>query len=238
MSTYFISDLHLDDDRPESTACLLEFLAGRARDADALFILGDLFEVWIGDDERSALTDRVAEALSALAAAGVPVAFMRGNRDFLLGHDYAARCGMRLLPDAAVIDLYGEPVLLLHGDTLCTDDAGYQAFRRQVRDPQWQAGFLAQPLTARRQFAAQARAASAVHQAQTGMLGDVSDETVRSTFALYGVERMIHGHTHRPCDHRLTVGERTCERRVLADWHPRGEALEVHPDRSHSRLRL
>ena len=167
MTTLFISDLHLDAERPEITALFGHFLDGQARSADALYILGDLFEAWVGDDDPSAAGALVAEKLRALVDAGVPAYFIRGNRDFLLGESFAARCGMTLLDDPSIIDLYGTPTLILHGALLCTDDTAYQQFRTQTRDPQWQAQFLAQPLQARLAFAAQARAAS---QARYGEL--------------------------------------------------------------------
>jgi UDP-2,3-diacylglucosamine hydrolase len=229
MSTLFISDLHLDPARPDISDRLLGLLRTEARRADALYILGDLFEAWLGDDDPEPLAAAVAGELRDVADAGVPIGFIHGNRDFLLGHDYAARCGMRLLPDPTVIDLYGEPTLLMHGDLLCTEDAGYQAFRRQVRDPRWINAFLAQPLQARQQFARQARAASAEHQAGVDqMITDVSGESVRATLRLYGVRRLIHGHTHRPAEHAIDVDGRCCERIVLADWHERGEVLIVN----------
>jgi UDP-2,3-diacylglucosamine hydrolase len=235
----FVSDLHLDPERPEALAIFTDLLGGSARRADALYILGDLFEAWLGDDDHSPLADQVADALHAVADADVPVFFIRGNRDFLLGHDYAARCGMRLLPDPCVIDLYGEPTLILHGDLLCSDDVAYQTFRRQVRDPAWQSGFLAQPLAARREFARQARAASATHQADVGeRITDVTPATVQSTLAQYGVRRMIHGHTHRPASHRLTINGRERERIVLADWYRGGEVLTVAAGGSISRRAL
>lgn len=233
MTTLFVSDLHLDDSRPAAIDAFVALLRGRARAADGLYLLGDVFEAWLGDDDDAPLTSRIATELRAVADAGVPVAFMRGNRDFLLGHAYAERCGMRLLPDPCVVDLYGEPTLLLHGDTLCTDDTGYQTFRRQVRDPQWQGDFLAQPLDARRAFAAAARAASARHQASIGeTISDVSPIAVQAAFRLYGLRRMIHGHTHRPAAHRLDVDGRARERVVLADWYAAGEVLEARPDRT------
>src|SRR5688572_28425428 len=155
MTTLFISDLHLDPARPAITELFLGFLRGEARDAEALYILGDLFEAWIGDDTPSPAADAVAAELHALAGSGVPVYFMHGNRDFLLGADYARRAGFRLLPDPCLIDLYGCPTLLLHDDLLCTDDTAYQAFRAQTRDPAFQQQFLAQPLAARIAYAQQ-----------------------------------------------------------------------------------
>ncbi|XQA77336.1 UDP-2,3-diacylglucosamine diphosphatase [Xanthomonas sacchari] len=235
MTTLFISDLHLDPARPAITALFLDFLRGQARQAEALYILGDLFEAWIGDDTPSEAADAVAVELHALHEAGVPVFFMHGNRDFLLGADYARRAGLRLLPDPCVIDLYGEPALLLHGDLLCTDDTAYQAFRAQTRDPAFQQQFLAQPLAARIAYAQQARAASQARQAelkqddsaQFETVTDVAPAEVAATFARYGVARMIHGHTHRPAVHALDVEGRACTRIVLGDWYEQGSVLRV-----------
>ncbi len=233
MTTLFISDLHLDAERPEITALFGRFLDGEARSADALYILGDLFEAWVGDDDPSAAGALVAEKLRALVDTGVPTCFIRGNRDFLLGETFAARCGMTLLDDPTRIDLYGQPTLLLHGDLLCTNDTAYQQFRTQTRDPQWQAQFLAQPLQSRLAFAAQARAAS---QARYGELvsmgtaetiGDVSPATVQDWFARFGVMRMIHGHTHRPAIHNEGNGN---TRIVLGDWYAQGSVLRVDRD--------
>src|SRR5690606_34388007 len=206
MSTLFVSDLHLDPARPEITTLFLRFLREQAAGADALYILGDLFEAWVGDDDPSQAGAEVAGGLRALADAGVPVYFMHGNRDFLIGADYAQRAGMQLLPDPAVVSLYGQPVLLMHGDLLCSDDAAYQAFRAQTRDPAWQQGFLAQPLQARIAFAAHARQASMARQQQMlhGDRGtfetvtDVTPATVEATLARFGVDTLVHGHTHRP----------------------------------------
>ena len=142
MATLFISDLHLEDSHPAPTACWLDFLSGPARTADAVYILGDLFEYWIGDDALSDTAQQVSRATSALSSTGVPCFFLHGNRDFLLGHDYASAAGLELLSDAPVVDLYGAPTLLLHGDTLCTDDTDYQNFRKLVRSEQWQQDFL------------------------------------------------------------------------------------------------
>ena len=232
MATLFISDLHLDPERPEITELFARFVGGEAREADALYILGDLFEAWVGDDDPSATGALVADTLRALHESGVPVHFMRGNRDFLLGGDYARRAGMTILPDPAVVVLYGQPVLLTHGDLLCTDDTAYQAFRAETRDPAWQARFLAQPLPARLAFAQQARAASKAHQGGLQAEGtmetitDVAPATVEETFARYGLDRMIHGHTHRPAVHETDGGTRI----VLGDWYEQGSVLRVTPD--------
>src|SRR4249919_3259628 len=164
MTTLFISDLHLDAERPAIRELFGRFIDEQARAADALYILGDLFEAWIGDDDPSATGAFVADSLQGLSSAGVPVYFMRGNRDFLLGDDYARRAGVTILPDPAVVMLHGKPTLLMHGDLLCSDDVAYQQFRAQTRDPEWQRQFMAQPLQARLAFAEQARAASKVHQ--------------------------------------------------------------------------
>jgi UDP-2,3-diacylglucosamine hydrolase len=231
MSTLFISDLHLDPERPAITALLLDFLRCEARGARALYVLGDLFEAWVGDDDDAELPREVAQALRALRDTGVELGFIRGNRDFLLGQDYAERAGFALLPDPCVMALGGEPTLVLHGDLLCTDDQRYLAFRRQVRDPAWQAQFLAQPLAARRAFAAQARAASqAAQQAQALEIGDASEDAVVATLRRFGVRRMIHGHTHRPAVHDFAIDGLAHQRIVLGDWYEQGSVLRLHDD--------
>lgn len=241
MTTLFISDLHLDGARPDISAQFLDFLEREARRAEALYILGDLFEYWVGDDDPQPVAAEVAEGLSALSAAGVPVSFLRGNRDFLLREGYAARCGMRILPDPCVIDLYGQPVLLMHGDAMCTDDVAYQAFRRESREPAWQDMMLAQPLPVRIALAQQARAKSIEHQRKVRPdataeaagredITDVSAATVEATFARYGIATMIHGHTHRPAIHRLEVGDMPRRRIVLGDWYEQGSVLRADAD--------
>ena len=229
MTTLFISDLHLDAERPAITELFGRFLAEEARGADALYILGDLFEAWVGDDDPSEVGAFVADRLAALARAGTPTYFIRGNRDFLLGEAYARKARMRILPDPAVVVLEGAPAVLMHGDTLCTDDVAYQAFRTQTRDPMWQAHFLAQPLAARVAFAQQARAASKAHQSglkQEGLMEaitDVAPATVDATMARFGIPRLIHGHTHRPKVHEERHGTRI----VLGDWYEQGSVLRV-----------
>ncbi|MEQ8033363.1 UDP-2,3-diacylglucosamine diphosphatase [Xanthomonas sp. WHRI 6106] len=238
MTTLFISDLHLDPARPAITELFLDFLRTQVPGSDALYILGDLFEAWIGDDTPSTAADAVAVALHAVADAGVPVFFMAGNRDFLVGDTYARRAGFRILPDPTVIDLYGHTTLLMHGDLLCTDDTAYQAFRAQTRDPVFQSQFLAQPLAARVAFAQQARAASQARHAELKQgdqsrfetVTDVSPAEVEATFVRYGLDRMIHGHTHRPAIHTLQAGGQTCTRIVLGDWYEQGSVLRVDAD--------
>lgn len=230
MTTLFISDLHLDDRRPETTVLLQRFLQDEAVNADALYILGDLFEFWLGDDVSSQCSLEVAAALTGLAERGVPCYFMHGNRDFLLQEDYANSAGMTLLPQEYVADLYGEKVLLMHGDSLCTDDIPYQQFRLLVRNPAWQQDFLAKTPQERLQIALQARDASADHKGAVQMdIMDVNPDEVIAAFARHGVHRMIHGHTHRPATHDLEVDGQDAQRIVLGDWYSRSSVLRVQP---------
>ncbi len=240
MASLFIADLHLDPARPEITRLFGEFVDGEARRAGALYILGDLFEAWVGDDDPSETGSFVADKLKRLSDSGVPVYFMHGNRDFLVGEDYARRAGMTVLPDPSTITLHGKPVLLMHGDLLCSDDIAYQQFRAQTRAPAWQAQFLSQPLAARLAFAQQARAASQARQGALRDAGtmeaitDVSPATVTDAFAQHGVDTLIHGHTHRPAVHELDVDGRPRKRIVLGDWYTQGSVLRV--DASGARL--
>lgn len=226
MTTLFISDLHLDSTRPQITALFQDFLRGEARNAEALYILGDLFEAWIGDDDPEPHHAGVIAELHAMADSGVPLYFMHGNRDFLIGGEFARRAGCTLLPDPTPIDLYGAPTLLLHGDTLCTDDLAYQEFRRMVRDPVWQREFLAQPLAARRVFAERARATSQSETRQKAeTIMDVNPDAVVAVMREHGTPLMIHGHTHRPAVHEFTVDEQPATRIVLGDWYEQGSVL-------------
>ena len=228
MSTLFISDLHLDEARPHIVELFEHFLANEARRADALYILGDLFEAWIGDDDDASLPARVASALKTVRDAGVPIYFIAGNRDFLLGEDYARRAGMTILDDGTVVDLHGTQTLLMHGDTLCTDDAAYLAFRKQVRDPAWQRQFLSQPLSARRTFAQKARNISREHTSQTAMaIMDVNQGAVETALRDARVTRMIHGHTHRPAIHDFELDNAPARRIVLGDWYEHGSVLRA-----------
>ena len=231
MHTLFIADLHLDAARPRITKLFEDFLAGEeARGADAVYILGDLVEAWIGDDDDAPLPARIADATRALRDAGVPVYFMVGNRDFLLGEQFARRAGFTLLDDGTVHELYGRPTLLMHGDVLCTDDVAYQAVRKQVRTPQWQAQILAMPLEARRAFAAKAREDSKAHTGSTmETIMDVNADAVAEAMRKAGVTRLIHGHTHRPAVHRFELDGEPMERIVLGDWYEQGSVLRVTP---------
>ena len=230
MTTLFISDLHLDDARPETTALLQSFLQEEAVKADALYVLGDLFEFWLGDDVPSKCSVAVAAALSSLSDQGVPCYFMHGNRDFLLKESYAKSAGVMLLPEEHVVDLYGEQVLLMHGDSLCTDDIPYQQFRGMVRNTAWQEGFLAKSPQERLQIALQARDASTEHKGNVSMdIMDVNHGEVVAAFERHGVSRMIHGHTHRPAIHEVEINGHAARRIVLGDWYTQGSVLRVKP---------
>jgi UDP-2,3-diacylglucosamine hydrolase len=226
MTTLFISDLHLDASRPQITRLFVEFVRSEATRADALYILGDLFEAWIGDDVIDDTAEQVAVALATLHTHSVPCFFIHGNRDFLLGDAYARRARMTLLPDPSVVEIEGERILLMHGDTLCTDDAPYQAFRAQSRNPAWQRAFLARPVAERQAFAAQARAESQRYTRAAGdAITDVNQAQVRSALHTHGVRRMIHGHTHRPAIHAIDLDGAVAERVVLGDWYEQGSLL-------------
>lgn len=229
MGTLFIADLHLDDSRPQITALFERYLASdEVRGADALYILGDLVEAWIGDDDDAELPQRIAAATRAVREAGVPVYFMAGNRDFLLGEDFARRAGLELLQDGTVHTLFGRSTLLMHGDILCTDDLAYQAVRRQVRTPEWKTQILAMPLEARRAFAAKSRAESRAHTGSTmESIMDVNSGAVADAMRQAGTTRLIHGHTHRPAIHRFELDGAPAERIVLGDWYEQGSVLRV-----------
>jgi len=228
----FASDLHLDPARPEITRQFTDFLAGPAREAQALYLLGDLFEAWLGDDAPDALGETVAEPLARLAGTGVAVFVMQGNRDFLLGETFCQRAGARFLADPVILTLGTRRVLVTHGDALCTGDASYQRLRSLVRDPAVQRAFLALPLERRRALAAEARAGSRAHLAQADeYITDVSQEAVERVMREAGVDTLLHGHTHRPGIHRFTLDGRDCTRIVLGDWHRQGSALRWEGDR-------
>jgi UDP-2,3-diacylglucosamine hydrolase len=225
----FISDLHLSPSRPALADAFESLCAGPARNAAALYILGDLFDTWIGDDQlREPLASRTAASLRAVADAGVPVAIMRGNRDLLLGERFAATAGARLLPEQIVVDVAGTPTLLLHGDELCTDDHAYQRYRAWAHDASRQRRFLALPYILRVAFVRWMRRRSRRETARkSDVVMDVSAPTVADAFRTHAVRRMIHGHTHRPALHTVEVDDHACERIVLADWYDRASYVEV-----------
>jgi UDP-2,3-diacylglucosamine hydrolase len=227
MHTLFISDLHLAAERPQITEQFLRLTRDTAPAAAALYILGDLFEYWVGDDDMDdPLNTTVSGALSALAAGGTKVFLMRGNRDVLLGSAFAARCSATLLDDPVLVDLHGVPTLLSHGDALCTGDVDYQRFRIYARDPANQTRFLAQPLDARRAQMRGMRAQSeASKQQKTEAIMDVAPAAVDALLRKHGYPRLIHGHTHRPARHLHGVDGHSCERWVLNDWYETGGYL-------------
>jgi UDP-2,3-diacylglucosamine hydrolase len=220
VTTLFISDLHLEESRPDITGAFLGFLKTHAMGVEQLYILGDFFEAWIGDDERTPLQEQVAAALREVRDSGTEIFLMHGNRDFLIGNDYCERAGATLLDDPTVVDLYGTPALLMHGDSLCTADVEYQKFRANMRNPQMQKMMLARPLEDRQQMARQLRQMSmAKNQGKAEDIMDVTPEEVVKELEHHGVQLMIHGHTHRPAIHDLEANGEPARRIVLGDWN-------------------
>jgi UDP-2,3-diacylglucosamine hydrolase len=231
VATLFIADLHLHTEEPAITAGFLRFLRGEARSADALYILGDLFEAWIGDDSPEPLNREIAKEIKSLVDSGVPCFFIHGNRDFLLGKRFARESGMTLLPEEQCLDLYGRKVLIMHGDTLCTDDTGYLAFRAKVHQPWLQTLFLALPLFIRRRIAAKMRDDSKNANSHKSMeIMDVNAHAVVEVMEKHQVQWLIHGHTHRPAVHELTANGNPAFRVVLGAWHSEGSMVKVTTD--------
>jgi UDP-2,3-diacylglucosamine hydrolase len=234
--TLFISDLHIDTHTDTILNSMIEVLETQASGADALYILGDLFEAWVGDDDSNEAADTVARALSALSNNGTDVYLMHGNRDFLIGQDYANRCGATLLEEPTVINCYGHDIVLIHGDSLCTRDVAYMAFRQQVRDPQWQRSFLNRPLLERHMVAQQLRQQS--QQANSQKASDIMDVTPLEVINLLEAQQvnlLIHGHTHRPGIHTIRLqtpikGKDEAVRIVLGSWDQKAWLLEFRPD--------
>jgi UDP-2,3-diacylglucosamine hydrolase len=225
--TLFISDLHLSADQPHSIAVFQHFITAIAPRAEALYILGDLFEYWAGDDDiHDPFHAQVIDALHGLAAHDTKVYLLHGNRDLLMGLALAQVCQATLLNDPTLLDLYGIPTLISHGDTLCTDDVEYQSFRAQVHDVEFKKNFLAQPLAARKTHIEKLRQLStAAKKSKDSAIMDVNDEAVATLLREYHYPRLIHGHTHRPNRHEHIVDGHTCERWVLGDWYQHGSAL-------------
>jgi UDP-2,3-diacylglucosamine hydrolase len=226
--TYFISDLHLCAERPDISQCLFTFLQEQAVHAEALYVLGDLFEAWIGDDDLSEFNLSIANAFKALADKGVPIYFIHGNRDFLVRDKFAQRAGFTLLPEQCVVNLYGTPTLIMHGDELCTRDVVYQKFRRKARGWWWPSLILSLPLNTRRKIAEKGRKTSKKnHEKLTMDIMDVTPEDVVKAMETHKVTRLIHGHTHRPAVHQLRVNGQDAQRIVLGDWYDQGSILKV-----------
>lgn len=227
-NTLFISDLHLCASRPQINDLFFKFLNTNAPHAEALYVLGDLFEYWPGDDDLAdPLHAEVAAGFSYLHDQGVKLYLMHGNRDFLMGNAFCKAAGMTMLPDPSIIDLYGTPTLLMHGDTLCTDDVQYQAFRTQVRSTDWQNAFLDKALPERKAIIEGMRSKSREAQAEKpDEILDVNQLAVINALRTHNYPRLIHGHTHRPAKHLHTIDGRTCERWVLTDWYAHGGYLQ------------
>jgi len=226
--TLFIADLHLCTEEPAITAGFLHFLRREAQHADALYILGDLFEAWIGDDDPNPLHAEVATALRQL---NIPCYFIHGNRDFLVGKRFARAAGMTLLPQEQVLELYGRRVLIMHGDTLCTDDEGYQRYRQKVQQRWLQRVFLALPLFVRQRIARKMRNGSKQANRNKDLaIMDVNPQAVVDAMSRHQVPCLIHGHTHRPAVHALDINGQPAERLVLGAWHEEGSMINVGPD--------
>ena len=226
MSDYFIADLHLGPQRPHLTEHCLRFLSNQALQAKRLFILGDFFEYWLGDDAIHPHYQPIVDSLHKLSTQGVKVFFMHGNRDFLVGKKFAEQCGITLLEDPCVLEIAGQTTLLSHGDIFCTDDLPYQQFRTMVHNPEWQKAFLSKSIEERMAYAEQARNRSrdATLQKSDDIM-DVNQQAIITAMRKYGVTRLIHGHTHRPSQHDFKIDDRACQRVVLADWGEHGHYL-------------
>ncbi|MDX7987995.1 UDP-2,3-diacylglucosamine diphosphatase [Xenorhabdus sp. 12] len=228
MSTLFIADLHLSQQEPAITAGFLRFLREDAIHAESLYILGDFFDYWIGDDDPNPLHTQIAQALYELKQKGVSCYFIHGNRDFLLGSRFAKNSGLILLPQEKVLQLYGKRILILHGDTLCTDDVSYQQYRKKVHTPWIQRLFLLLPLFIRLKIAAKMRANSQyANRQKSESIMDVNQQTVIEHVARYQADWIIHGHTHRPAIHDIQLGNKTVHRGVLGAWHDKGSMFKV-----------
>lgn len=230
----FVSDLHLDASAPDAVTQFRLFLQTEAQACDGLYILGDLFETWIGDDDDDPVRRRVTADLHALTASGVPCWIQRGNRDFLLGNEFMRRSGCTLLPDPAVLQSGTRRIVLMHGDLLCTEDHRYQQFRTQSRDRQFQSMYLQMPLGTRRALAGMARASSREHTRRTRIgIMDVDEKAVHTILRCADSDLLIHGHTHRPGVHHLQIDGRDARRIVLGDWYDQGSCLALHADGSY-----
>jgi UDP-2,3-diacylglucosamine hydrolase len=226
MTTLFISDLHLEADRPDIGKQFLHFLETDAKEADDLYILGDLFEAWVGDDDPNTHYFTIKRALRKLTDGGIPVYFMHGNRDFMVGKGFANETGVKILEDPYKVTMYGERTLLSHGDILCIDDVKYQRVRKMVRDPDWQAQMRAKPLKDRLRYAQEARRQSMEQTINMSLeITDVNQDEVARVMKKHNVDVLLHGHTHRPDIHTVDLGNRKAKRIVLGDWYTQGSVV-------------
>ncbi|MEQ5307668.1 MULTISPECIES: UDP-2,3-diacylglucosamine diphosphatase [Providencia] len=229
MSTYIIADLHLSEDEPAITAGFINFIQQQAIHAESLYILGDFFNYWVGDDDANPLHQLVANELKQLTERGIPCYFIHGNRDFLIGKRYAKQCGMTILPQETLLELYDKRILILHGDTLCTDDAAYQNYRKKVHTPWIQRVFLLLPLFIRRRIAQKMRQNSQYASSMKAeSIMDVNSQAVIDALQRHQVQWMIHGHTHRPAIHEINIGGKLHYRGVLGAWHHEGSAFVIN----------
>ena len=226
MATLFISDLHLEAERPDIAKQFLEFMEKEARECEELYILGDLFEAWVGDDDPNTHYFTIKRSLRKLVDRGVPVYFMHGNRDFMVGREFSNETGAKILADPYRVDMYGRKVLLSHGDLLCTDDIQYQKVRKMTRDPEWQAKMRAKPLKERLRIAAEARRHSLEQTINMSLeIMDVNQQAVEKMIREHNVDVLLHGHTHRPAVHTVDLGNRKAQRIVLGDWYRQGSVV-------------
>ena len=226
MTTLFISDLHLEADRPDIGKQFLQFLDTEGSQADELYILGDLFEAWVGDDDPNTHYFSIKRALRKLTDSGIPVYFMHGNRDFMVGKGFANETGVKILEDPYKVTMYGQKTLLSHGDYLCTDDVQYQRVRQMVRNPDWQASMRAKPLKERLRIAKEARRQSLEQTINKSLeITDVNQNAVKEAIQQHGVDVLLHGHTHRPAIHDVDLGRRKAKRIVLGDWYSQGSVV-------------
>ena len=226
MTTLFISDLHLEAERPDIARQFLSFLEQEASEADDLYILGDLFEAWVGDDDPNTHYFTIKRALRKIVDKGIPVYFMHGNRDFMIGRGFANETGVEILKDPYKVQMYGQKVLLSHGDVLCTDDVQYQRVRKMTRDPDWKKTILARPLKDRLRMAEEARRQSLEQTINKSMeIMDVNQDAVKTIIKHFNVDVLLHGHTHRPAIHEIDLGRRKAKRIVLGDWYTQGSVV-------------
>ena len=227
MKTFFISDIHISEQYPEIGEQLIDFLENQAQQSDALYILGDLFEYWLGDDDTNPQYKKIKSALKLFTDKRTPTYFMHGNRDFLIGEKFARETNITILPDPSIIELYGEKVLISHGDIFCTDDIEYQSSRKLTRDPNWQKMILGKSLKERKVFAHESRKKSSIYTQKTNeMLMDVNQNEINKTFKEYDLNQIIHGHTHKPAIHNSMINGEPHKRIVLGDWYEQGSVLK------------